>query len=161
LGFLPFPAAANLLIPKLELKKPNQESHMAPQPELNPSQPDLWVNLQRIARQAGLSVVEKALQLYYASQRPETPLWAKMVIYSALAYFILPTDAIPDFAPFVGYSDDLSALLSALATVALSITPEVKTAARQKAEEWLGDQPPVASSDSPQAGDTVREIAIE
>ncbi|NJO77955.1 MAG: DUF1232 domain-containing protein [Cyanobacteria bacterium RM1_2_2] len=124
------------------------------------SEQSFWDKLRKFAAQAGKQVVERALTLYYAAQRPETPAWAKMVIYSSLAYFVLPTDAVPDFTPFVGYSDDLTAILSALSAVAMSITPEVKASARQKAQEWFGedaDQP----HDCPQAGDPIREIVID
>lgn len=121
---------------------------------------NFWEKLRKFATQAGKQVVERALTLYYAAQRPETPAWAKMVIYSSLAYFILPTDAVPDFTPIVGYSDDLTAILSALSAVAVSITPEVKESARQKTEEWFGEEAE-APRDCPQASDAIREIAID
>jgi uncharacterized membrane protein YkvA (DUF1232 family) len=124
------------------------------------SEEGFWEKLKQFAAQAGQNVVEKALTLYFAAQRPETPMWAKLVIYSSLAYFVLPTDVIPDFTPLVGYSDDLSTIVSALAAVAMSITPEVKEEARQKAQEWFGPQP-APQRDCPQASDTIREIAIE
>ncbi|MBF2049385.1 MAG: YkvA family protein [Leptolyngbya sp. IPPAS B-1204] len=123
------------------------------------SEPDFWRKLNQFAILAGRNVVEKALTLYYAAQRPETPLWAKMVIYSSLAYFVLPTDALPDFMPFVGYTDDLGTIASALVTVAMSITPEVKATARQQVQAWFGDE--TVSSEHPQSGDTMREIPIE
>lgn len=125
------------------------------------SEQGFWEKLKIFAAQAGKQVVERALVLYYAAQRPETPAWAKMVIYSSLAYFVLPADAIPDLAPFVGYSDDLGAILSALAAVSMSITPEVKASARQKTQEWFGEDGSAESQDCPQAGDSIREIAID
>jgi uncharacterized membrane protein YkvA (DUF1232 family) len=96
-----------------------------------------WDKLKRYARVAGSEVIEKALCLYYAAQRPETPLWAKTVIYSALAYFILPTDAIPDIVPMAGYTDDIGALASAIATVAMYISDDVKQKSRDKMREWF------------------------
>jgi uncharacterized membrane protein YkvA (DUF1232 family) len=96
-----------------------------------------WDKLKRYAKAAGSEVIEKALWLYYAAQRPETPVWAKTVIYSALAYFILPTDAIPDVVPMAGYADDLGAIASAIATVAMYITDDVKQRAHQKMREWF------------------------
>lgn len=136
------------------------EQSAEPQSEATYSEQGFWEKLKQFAAQAGRDVVEKALTLYYAAQRPETPLWAKMVIYSSLAYFVLPTDLIPDFTPFAGYSDDLGTILSALATVALAITPEVKESARQTAQVWFGDQA-APSHPGPEAGDTPREIAID
>ena len=78
------------------------------------------------------------LWLYYASRRPDVPRWAKLTIYAALAYFILPLDAIPDFAPLAGYSDDLGALSAALLTVAHYIDDEVKEKARRRLQKWFG-----------------------
>lgn len=93
--------------------------------------------LLRYAKSAGNEVVERALQLYYALDSPDTPMWAKTVIIGALGYFITPLDAIPDLVPAAGYSDDLGVLVLALATVAFCITPAVKRKARQKLQEWF------------------------
>lgn len=126
------------------------------------SEKGLWEKLKQVAVQAGKDVVEKVLMLYFAAQRPETPIWAKTVIYSALAYFILPTDAIPDFTPFVGYADDVSTIAAALVTVAMCITPEVKQSAKQKLQDWFGsDRPKTEQQDCPQSTDTMRVISID
>jgi uncharacterized membrane protein YkvA (DUF1232 family) len=66
----------------------------------------------------------------------------KVSIAAALGYFILPTDAIFDLTPLIGYSDDLGVLLFVLSQVASSITPEVKEKARQKVDEWFGTVDP-------------------
>jgi len=105
----------------------------------NYSEQNFWNTIQTIAIQAGKEVVEKALLLLYAAQRPETPLWAKTVVYGALAYLILPADIIPDIIPVTGYVDDLGTIAAAVSTIALYITPEVKAAAKQRVQEWFGD----------------------
>lgn len=102
------------------------------------SESSFWEKLYENAKKAGKEVIEKALFLYYASQSPETPKWAKNVIYSALVYFIFPIDAIPDFVPLVGYADDLLVLMAALTVVAMHITPEVKRQAREKMNDLFG-----------------------
>ncbi|MEM8642394.1 MAG: YkvA family protein [Cyanobacteria bacterium P01_G01_bin.54] len=112
-----------------------------PQPPKSSSDDRFWRKLSRFARIAGKQVVEKALILYYAAQSPQTPAWAKTTIYGALAYFILPTDLIPDFVPVAGYGDDLATLAAAIAAVATAITPEIKAQARQKLGDWFGDAP--------------------
>jgi uncharacterized membrane protein YkvA (DUF1232 family) len=89
------------------------------------------------AKVAGAEVVERALQLYFALQATSTPKWAKITIIGALGYFITPLDAIPDFIPVVGYSDDLGVLALALARVAMCITPEIKAMARAKMKDWF------------------------
>ena len=98
-----------------------------------------WEKTSISLKTAGQSVLEKALCLYYAAQSPHTPTWAKGVIYGALAYFILPADAIPDFLPVVGYSDDFLALGAAFASVAMCITPEIKAQAEEKLRLWRGE----------------------
>jgi uncharacterized membrane protein YkvA (DUF1232 family) len=103
------------------------------------SEHKLWTKLARYARLVGWGLVERALCLFYAAQRPETPAWAKGIIYSALGYFILPFDSVPDVTPVAGYADDLGVLTVALATVAAYVTPEVRRQARDKLTEWFGD----------------------
>jgi uncharacterized membrane protein YkvA (DUF1232 family) len=61
------------------------------------------------------------------------------VIYGALAYFVLPTDAIPDVIPVVGFSDDLGALAAAMGTVALYVDDNVKRLTAIKLREWFGE----------------------
>lgn len=95
--------------------------------------------LSKYAKTAGREVIEKALELHYAARAPQTPTWARTVIYGTLAYFILPTDAIPDWLVGAGYSDDLSAMVGALVTVAAYVTPEIKEQARAKVRGWFGE----------------------
>jgi len=97
-----------------------------------------WEKIKKFCLAAGKEVIEIALQLYYALQMPSTPAWAKAVIVGALGYFISPIDAIPDVVPVVGYSDDLGALVMALATVSTYITDEIKSKSSSKLEEWFG-----------------------
>lgn len=98
-----------------------------------------WNKVVSFAKAAGREVIEKALWLYYAAQDPATPTWAKGVVYSALGYFILPIDAIPDLAPVVGYTDDLGVLAAAVAAIATYITKDVKAKAAKKMKDWFGD----------------------
>ncbi len=96
-----------------------------------------WSKVVKYAKKAGSEVIEKALWLYFAAQRDDTPIWAKTTIYAALAYFVLPIDAIPDALPVVGYSDDLGVLVGALAAVSMYIDENVKTQAQDKMTEWF------------------------
>lgn len=106
----------------------------------NFSSNNLWQKLLSQAKTAGSEVVEKVLWLYYAAQDPHTPRWAKTAIYSALGYFIFPLDAIPDFVAVFGYTDDLSVLVVALATVSAYITDDVKQRASLKMTQWFGSK---------------------
>lgn len=60
-----------------------------------------------------------------------------MLILGALGYFILPVDAIPDFIPVAGYTDDLAALTAIYNIVKGSIGPEAALRADEKLKEWF------------------------
>lgn len=90
-------------------------------------------NLVGQAMRLGRDAMLLGLQLYYAAKDASTPAWAKGVIYSALGYFILPIDMVPDMLPGIGLSDDILVMISALGTVAAHVTQ----AHKRQAEEWL------------------------
>ncbi|MBS1536227.1 MAG: DUF1232 domain-containing protein [Bacteroidetes bacterium] len=46
---------------------------------------------------------------------------SKAIALAGLAYFLLPTDAIPDFIPFVGYIDDGAVIAAVLRMLASEI----------------------------------------
>ena len=96
-----------------------------------------WAKLRQFAGVAGRQVVEKALWLYFATQAETCPTWAKTTAYGALAYFILPADAVPDILPGVGYVDDLGALAAAVSIIASQITPEVKQKTAETLDRWF------------------------
>jgi uncharacterized membrane protein YkvA (DUF1232 family) len=54
----------------------------------------------------------------------------KAALVAALAYFVLPLDAVPDMLPVIGFTDDATVLLTALRMVAGHVRPEHRTAAR-------------------------------
>ncbi len=101
------------------------------------SDDSFWLKVKQFAKKAGREVIENALCLYYAAQRPDTPKWAKTIIFGALAYFITPFDAIPDLTPMVGFSDDLGALAAALAMVSIYIDDSVESQAAEKSAAWF------------------------
>jgi uncharacterized membrane protein YkvA (DUF1232 family) len=96
-----------------------------------------WTKAKRVA--AKLPFAEDLLAAYYCAFDYATPLQVKAALLGALAYFVLPFDAIPDFLPFLGYADDAAVLLTALRLVAGHIRPEHYEAARA-ALARLGDK---------------------
>ena len=94
--------------------------------------------LLRVARKAGVKVIYAVFILYYALQDKSFPAKEKAIILGALGYFILPIDILPDVVPFIGYTDDLIALLFAIRQVYAHITPEIKTKAKEKAQSLFG-----------------------
>lgn len=114
-----------------------------------------WTKLSRVFRRAGYELVEKALWLHYAAQRPATPRWARMTAYGALAYFILPFDAIPDWLFGIGLTDDLGALTVAVATISQYIDDDVKARSRRRLQAWFGpDRRQHTGHDAPTATPT-------
>jgi uncharacterized membrane protein YkvA (DUF1232 family) len=95
-----------------------------------------WAKVKANAKKLGEKVLEPALKMYYSAQDPDTPLWAKTTIYSALAYLISPVDAIPDALPG-GLVDDYGVLLAAAAAVAAHIKPEHTEKAKATLRRWL------------------------
>ena len=99
-----------------------------------------WEKLGGIGLHAGKTVVESALTLFYITQEPNVPTKQILLIGGALAYLILPVDAVPDFLPVVGFTDDLPVITGALATVCMTInTDKAQETARQKTRELFGD----------------------
>jgi uncharacterized membrane protein YkvA (DUF1232 family) len=47
----------------------------------------------------------------------------KAIVVSALFYFILPLDAIPDIAPFIGYLDDFGVIVAVTRFMADELKP--------------------------------------
>jgi uncharacterized membrane protein YkvA (DUF1232 family) len=106
--------------------------------ESNYSDESFWKKVKKHALRAGREVIEDALVLYYALQDEETPKWAKTVIIGALAYFILPTDAIPDVIPVAGFTDDLGALAAALTTVGMHLKKDHFAKAQNSLDSFFG-----------------------
>ena len=104
------------------------------------SEKAFWDKVSHYAKAAGREVLETALKLYYSARDEDTPAWAKTTIIGALGYFILPLDAIPDIIAITGYTDDLSVLGLAVASVARHIKPEHKEKAKEMVSKWL-DKP--------------------
>lgn len=103
------------------------------------SESKLWDKIKRVARKAGLKVVYAVLLLVYALQSPDLSVADKARIYGALGYFLLPLDLIPDFVAITGFADDLAALVWALHSIYMHITPDVQAEAKAKLHEWFGN----------------------
>jgi len=98
----------------------------------------LWEKIKKVAKTAGTKVVYTVLLLYYAMQDKSMSMKTRLSIAAALGYFILPTDAIFDLTPIIGFSDDFGVLMFVLTQISASITNEVMDKAKLKIEEWFG-----------------------
>ena len=78
-----------------------------------------------------LPFVEDLVAAYYCAFDRETPFQVKATLIGALAYFVLPSDVMPDVLPLLGFTDDAAVLAAAIRLVAEHIRPEHREAARQ------------------------------
>jgi uncharacterized membrane protein YkvA (DUF1232 family) len=88
-----------------------------------------WTKLRRVAGK--LPFLDQLIAAYLCAMDSSTPLQAKAILMGALAYFVLPTDMVPDFLPGVGYLDDATVLYAAIRTVITHIKPAHRDRARE------------------------------
>ena len=93
---------------------------------------EFWHKARRVA--AGLPFAEDLLAAYYCAFDHATPTPVKASLVGALAYFVLPFDAMPDVFPLLGFTDDAAVLLTALRMVGAHMRPEHRDAARAALE---------------------------
>jgi uncharacterized membrane protein YkvA (DUF1232 family) len=89
---------------------------------------EFWRKARRVA--ARLPFAEDLLAAYYCAFDRATPVQVKAALVAALAYFVLPLDAVPDMLPVIGFTDDATVLLTALRMFAGHVRPEHRAAAR-------------------------------
>ncbi len=96
-----------------------------------------WIKLKRLA--ARLPFAHDLLAAYYCAFDRNTPLRVKTALIGALAYFVLPADAVPDVLPALGYADDAAALLTTMRLLGDHINPLHREVARAALERGLED----------------------
>ncbi len=77
---------------------------------------------------------EEALAAWYCATDEATPARVKGMLLAALAYFVVPVDLLPDFLPGLGFTDDLTVLLTTLGLVRGHITETHREQARRALE---------------------------
>jgi uncharacterized membrane protein YkvA (DUF1232 family) len=92
-----------------------------------------WTKIKRFGRR--LPFAEDLVAAYFCATDSKTPSRVRFILMGALAYFVLPTDAVADFLPIIGFTDDAAVLAAAIAQVAAHITPDH----RERAREMLAD----------------------
>ena len=100
----------------------------------DPSLPrKFWRKFAMVA--ATVPFAEDLLAAWYCAFDKATPLQVKGTLIGAVAYFVLPFDAVPDVLPVLGFTDDAAVLMTALKLVASHLKPEHRAAARAKLDE--------------------------
>lgn len=97
---------------------------------------------EKVKRTAGkVPFLDQAIAAYYAARDPATPRAAKAILTAALAYFIVPSDFVPDVLAGIGFTDDATVLMLAIQALAPHIKDDHVKAARRFLE---GPEPPIA-----------------
>lgn len=95
-----------------------------------------WPKLTRTA--ARIPFAREAVSVWYCARDPETPAPAKGMMLAALAYFVMPVDAIPDVLAGVGFTDDAAVIAAVIALLRANLKDRHRVKARE-ALERLGD----------------------
>ena len=97
--------------------------------------------LRRLIRH--IPLIGRTVAAYYCARDRETPWAARLALFGALGYFIMPFDIIPDFFPGIGHLDDAAVMLLALRLVSHRITLGHRERARLRLSRWTGIQNPL------------------
>jgi uncharacterized membrane protein YkvA (DUF1232 family) len=87
-----------------------------------------WPKIRKAA--AHVPFAADALAVWYCARDDETPSAAKGMMLAALAYFVIPSDAIPDVIPIIGYTDDAAVFAALIKLVGRHLKPRHREAAR-------------------------------
>ena len=74
-----------------------------------------WPKLRKVAGK--IPFARDAVAAWYCATDRDTPTRVKGVLFAALAYFVMPVDAIPDIFAVIGFSDDMAVLTAAFAMI--------------------------------------------
>ncbi len=91
-----------------------------------------WPKLKRVA--AHIPFAGEVAALWFAAMDKETPATGKAMMLAALAYFVMPVDALPDWLPGLGFTDDAAVIAAAIAMAGRMIRPVHRQAARDLLE---------------------------
>ena len=88
-----------------------------------------WRTAKKAARH--VPFMDEVVAGYYCALDKNTPVRAKAILVAALAYFVLPTDTIPDFIFGLGFTDDMAVLTAAITAVRAHMKPAHRLAAKE------------------------------
>lgn len=97
-----------------------------------------WPKLAKVL--ARVPFAEDAVAAFYCATDSRTPMRVKAILFAALGYFVLPVDTIPDFLLGVGFTDDLTVLVTALALIRTHMLPDHYDRAQRTVRRLRDDQ---------------------
>ena len=97
-----------------------------------PEEKTFWRKMKNSVKKAGEEIAVMGIKSWLAMADSNTSVRHKAILGGALAYFVLPTDMVPDVLAGVGFTDDMAALTLAANSVGNAITDEHEEQAREK-----------------------------
>ena len=97
-----------------------------------PDEKTFWRKMKGSVKKAGEEIAVMGIKSWLAMADSNTSVRHKAILGGALAYFVLPTDMVPDVLAGVGFTDDMAALTLAANSVGNAITKEHEAQAREK-----------------------------
>ncbi|MFZ3511828.1 DUF1232 domain-containing protein [Vibrio harveyi] len=97
-----------------------------------PDEKTFWRKMKNSVKKAGEEIAVMGIKSWLAMADSNTSVRHKAILGGALAYFVLPTDMVPDVLAGVGFTDDMAALTLAANSVGNAITDEHEEQARDK-----------------------------
>lgn len=101
-----------------------------PEPAAAPEPEVFWRKL--VGHLGRLPFAPDLLAAYYCALDPETPTRVRAVLFGAVAYFILPLDAVPDAILGLGFTDDAAVIASVIGVLGRHIKRRHYERARAK-----------------------------
>lgn len=92
-----------------------------------------WQKIKALPAGSFCALLEAALTLYAILMEGSITATQTVAVVSALSYFVMPLDTIPDPVPFIGYTDDMALLLTTLHTFQSEVSPAIKA----QVFDWL------------------------
>jgi uncharacterized membrane protein YkvA (DUF1232 family) len=93
---------------------------------------EFWQRIRALGRKVPFA--EDIVAAALCATDPATPSRVKLLVVGALAYFVMPFDAIPDILPIIGFTDDAAVIAATIAAIRVHMKDEHW----EKAREFLG-----------------------
>lgn len=100
--------------------------------------PTLWEKIKHNAKRLGRGTTKMVLLMYYVLRSEDTPTSAKVIIYGALAYLVLPINLISTRRfRFLGLADEALAIAIAYKKISQHVTPAMEQEAEETLNKWF------------------------
>jgi len=101
-----------------------------------PDEKRFWAKLKGAL--ARIPFAEDLVAAYHCAMDRDTPGYVRVVLFGALAYFVLPADLVPDMLAGLGFTDDASVIAAAIAAVGRHLEPKHREQARRSLDHLAG-----------------------